>query len=115
MLQEDHLILYAALASIPFIIVRLAYSIASAFASTSSPMFSYYNPNVWTQAFMIYLMEWIVLMIFLTVGTISKKAPKKQQEPKDAQGQYREPGPGHTQQFYNKVPEYEMGRGNEAV
>lgn len=48
----DRLILYASVASFPFLLVRVIYSLCTAFITASSA-FSPSNPNVYVEAFMV--------------------------------------------------------------
>lgn len=73
----DKKLVYAAVACLPFLLVRVVYSICTAFA-TGSHIFNAQTPNVYVEAFMQIVMEWIVWSIFLAAGLTSpssKEAP----------------------------------------
>lgn len=65
--EGDRRLVYAALAAAPFLLVRLIYSVCSAFDSHSK-LFGFQSANVYVMAFMQYLMEFIVVTIFLAAG-----------------------------------------------
>jgi hypothetical protein len=78
----DRTIVYAAAFSLPFLFVRALYYVILTF-STGSTLFNAYKPNVFVQAFMQVLMEFIVFGLYLAAGLKSRKmedaphAPKK--------------------------------------
>ena len=62
-------ILFAVTASLPFLAVRLLYSILTDFAVSSN--FSIFNGNVTVQLCMAIIEEFIVVVIYLIVGMIA--------------------------------------------
>jgi len=70
--EGDRKIAYAAVACLPFLLVRVIYSLCTAFANHST-IFNSQAPNVYVQAFMQIVMEWIVWSIFLAAGLTSPK------------------------------------------
>jgi hypothetical protein len=77
----DRVIIYAAIASIPFILVRAIYFILVTFDGHSKN-FNPYSPNIYVQAFMQILMEFIAFLIFLAAGLTSQslKAGREAQQ-----------------------------------
>ena len=70
-------LLYAALASIPFLIVRVIYAVAVSFShDKSSPLYQY-NVNIWIQAFLQFAMEAIVVILYVSAGILTPEAPKE--------------------------------------
>lgn len=73
----DRKLVYAVALSLPFLLVRVIYSVCIAFA-THSKTFNAQAPNVFVQAFMQVLMEFIIWTILLVGGLLSpstKEAP----------------------------------------
>lgn len=66
---------------LPFILVRMLYTVITAFAGSGS-VFYFRAINVWIEAFMQFLMEAIVVACFVTAGLMTPQAPKR--EPTDA-------------------------------
>jgi hypothetical protein len=79
----DRMIVYAALISLPFLLVRALYYVALTF-DTRSVIFNAYKPNVFVQAFMQVLMEFIVFGLFLAVGLNSPTMKEAPHAPKEA-------------------------------
>ncbi|KAI9723681.1 MAG: hypothetical protein M1812_000981 [Candelaria pacifica] len=89
-------LLFAAAASIPFIAVRLLYSIISVF--TSSKTFNSITGNVVVYAIMAVLMEFIVIALFLAAGFMAPVIPRSAVQPGSkpaAGGRRRETGTGY--------------------
>jgi hypothetical protein len=68
--EGDRPLVYFGLAAEPFLLVRLIYLIVICFA-TNSKTFNPFSPNIWVQAFMQVLMEFIVFILFITAGMIT--------------------------------------------
>jgi len=81
--QGDRKIVYAAAASTPFLLIRTIYYILIAFDSHSKT-FNAQSPNIYAQAFMQIVMEFIVFAIFLTAGLSS---PSTKEAPHTYQGE----------------------------
>jgi hypothetical protein len=78
----DRKIIYAAVASMPFLFVRLIYTVIVSFDTTSST-FNAFSPNIYAQAFMQITMEFIVFGIYLAAGLTvpsTKEAPRIHEE-----------------------------------
>jgi hypothetical protein len=78
----DRTIIYAALISLPFLLVRALYYVTLTF-DTNSAVFNAFKPNVFVQAFMQVLMEFVAFGLFLAVGLKSptmKEAPHAQKQ-----------------------------------
>lgn len=73
-LHSERRLLFALLLATPFLFVRLLYSLVSAFSS--SQYFDLLKPNVWVEAFMSILMEFIVVTILLIAGIITPVTPR---------------------------------------
>lgn len=65
-------LLIAGLCAIPFLLVRVIYTVASAFSSPGST-FYFRSPNVYVQAFMMFLMEAIVVSLYIVAGLLTPK------------------------------------------
>jgi hypothetical protein len=75
--KGDRKLVCAAIASLPFLLVRVIWSLCTAFAYNSKT-FNNLSPNVYAQAFMQIVMEFIIWSFFLTAGLASpstKQAP----------------------------------------
>ena len=69
-------LLYAGVIALPFLCVRILYTVIVAFSSNNpSSDFYFRNVNVLVSAFMQFLMEAIVVMIFIAAGLLT---PRKQ-------------------------------------
>lgn len=68
--EGDRPLVYFGLASEPFLLVRLIYLLALCFA-TNSKVFSTFDPNIWTMAFMQVVMEFIVFIFYCCAGIIT--------------------------------------------
>lgn len=77
-LEGERRLLVAALASLPFIAVRLLYSIIATFDNNSNvfTIFSSSNTPVIVQALMSTLMEFIVVAIYLAAGLLVRVIPR---------------------------------------
>lgn len=75
----DRTILYAAVAASPFIFIRAIYLILVAFDSTSKT-FNTQSPNIYAQAFMQIVMEFIAFAIFLAAGLTSPSIANGREE-----------------------------------
>ncbi|KXL49311.1 hypothetical protein M433DRAFT_158816 [Acidomyces richmondensis BFW] len=64
------------LMAIPFLLVRVIYTICSAFSHPGS-IFYMYDINVYVEAFMQFMMEAIVVCIYITAGLSTPKAPQR--------------------------------------
>jgi hypothetical protein len=63
--------------ALPFMLVRIIYTICAAFSSKGS-IFFFADVNVYVSAFMQFLMEAIVVSIFVVAGMLTPRAPKRQ-------------------------------------
>ncbi|KAK1808500.1 hypothetical protein LTR12_017143 [Friedmanniomyces endolithicus] len=97
-LANEKLLIRACVIAIPFLAVRIAYSIASAFANAGS-VFYFGSVNVYAQAFMQFLPEAIVVVLFIVAGLMTPKMEKHQlyQGSRDVEGQKVEMINGPTQ------------------
>ena len=77
----DRPLLFAGLASSPFVLIWSIYSIITSF-DTTSHVFSRFDPNPWANAFMVVLEEFLVFIILLAVGV---RIPRKSELPKEGQ------------------------------
>ena len=75
----DERILYALALSIPFILVRLIYSIIVDFSH--NPQFNLITGNVVIQGCMSSLMEFIVVILYLTAGIVAPRIAKSHAQP----------------------------------
>lgn len=69
-------LLRACVIALPFLLVRVAYTIAVAF-SNAGGIFYFREPNVFVEAFMQFLMEAIVVCLYIGAGLMTPKAPKR--------------------------------------
>jgi hypothetical protein len=77
-IQGDETILIAVGASIPFLLVRLVYSLMVVFAH--NPDFNVLTGSVIIQAFMATLEEFIVVLLYVTAGLRAPKIRRSQIE-----------------------------------
>ncbi|EMC95894.1 hypothetical protein BAUCODRAFT_24881 [Baudoinia panamericana UAMH 10762] len=75
-LSSEKNLLRAAVVALPFLLVRVIYTVASSFSGPGSP-FYYRDENVYLQAFMQFLMEAIIVTIFIAAGLLTPKAEIK--------------------------------------
>jgi len=75
----EHRILYAVALSIPFLFVRLIYSLLANFDTSST--FSPSIGNVVVQAFMATVEEFIVVVLYLTAGILAPKIARAEVQP----------------------------------
>lgn len=73
-LDNDRRLVYACVVSVPFVVVRLAYSLALAFKHSGD--FSTFAPNVYVKAFMQVLMEFVVAAIVIAAGLVTDRVPR---------------------------------------
>ena len=66
---------YAVALALPFAFVRLLYSLIATFGH--SQYISIYSPYVWTEAFMLALMEMVVGTILLIAGLLTQPRQEK--------------------------------------
>ncbi|KAK5124543.1 hypothetical protein LTR85_001760 [Meristemomyces frigidus] len=74
-LTAEKKLLQAGLLALPFLLVRLIYTVAAAF-STTGGVFYFRDVNVYVQAFMQFMMEAIVVSIFIFAGLLTPKMVK---------------------------------------
>jgi hypothetical protein len=65
----DRVIVHSILIALPFLFVRVAYTMLNAFDTSVNPLY----PNIWEEAFMQILMEMVAYTLFLHAGV---RAPK---------------------------------------
>ncbi|TKA78863.1 hypothetical protein B0A55_03816 [Friedmanniomyces simplex] len=97
LVNEKHL-MRACVIAIPFLAVRISYSIASAFSNPGG-IFYFEDVNVYAEAFMQFLMEAIVISLFIFAGLMTPKMEKRELLPgsRDVEGQKVEMISGPTQ------------------
>ena len=78
-------LLYALALSIPFILVRLIYSVIVDYAG--NPQFNLVTGDVVIQACMASLMEFIVVILYLSAGLVAPKIARSNMEPLVSQGE----------------------------
>ena len=71
--QGDQKLLYAGLAALPFLLVRVIFTIIVSFAKSPHSDFYFRNVNVWAESFMQFLMEVIVVILFAIAGLMTPK------------------------------------------
>jgi hypothetical protein len=69
--QSDRKLAMLAAISAPFMMIRLTYTMLLAFST--KPKFNSRNPNIYVQAFMQSLMEFILFAIYATAGFMSQR------------------------------------------
>ena len=96
-LETDRRLLFAALASIPFLFVRIIYSLIADFDHGSSifSIISTRDAAVVVQAIMSVLMEFIVVALYITAGLTTAALPN---------GNIKSEGVGMVQQEPSQVP-----------
>ena len=89
----DRKLVHATVAASPFIFIRAIYLILTAFDSKSKT-FNSQSPNIYVQAFMQVLMEFIAFAIFLAAGLTSPSIKDGRYEEKMGYAKAREGSPG---------------------
>ena len=79
MLSTEHKLLYAGLAALPFLLVRIIFTVIVSFSKPGSD-FYFRNVDVWASAFMQFLIEAIVVALFIAAGLMTPKQVVKQSE-----------------------------------
>ena len=95
-LLPERKLLYAGLLALPWLFVRIAYSIIVAFANPESPFF-YRNVGVYPKAFMQFLPEAVVVILFIIAGMLTPRMQRpenkveegKQSQTERSMGDYR--------------------------
>ncbi|KAI4274541.1 MAG: hypothetical protein L6R38_006068 [Xanthoria sp. 2 TBL-2021] len=72
-------ILYAVIASVPFLAVRLLYSLLVFFDTTSST-FTLRGGNIWVRSFMSVAEEWITVILYLAAGLAAPRIARGELE-----------------------------------
>lgn len=70
--SAEHTLSLVAIVVLPFILVRVIYTVATSFASRGSLFFAT-NPNIWCQALMMFLMEAICVALYVWAGLCTPK------------------------------------------
>jgi len=94
--QGDRPLVYFGLASAPFLLVRLIYLLALCFA-TNSKIFDTFSPNIWAQAFMQVVMEFIVFILFCFAGVIAPGIKQTTEQDGSGNGQFPSQGQKYGQ------------------
>lgn len=81
-------LLYAGLAALPLLLVRIIYTVIVSFSGPGSD-FYFKDVNVWAESFMQFLMEAVVVTLFVTAGLMT---PKKQKTAAVPVSSYKETG-----------------------
>ena len=71
-LSTELKLLHASLVAIPWLLVRMVFSILVSFSSPGSN-FYFRNVSVWPKAFMQFLPEAVVVMVFITAGLMTQR------------------------------------------
>ena len=74
----DRRLVYFAVASLPFLFIRLIYSAVVIFENNKSKVFSQLAPNIWAESFMEVLEEFIVVILYITAGILTPKIAREQ-------------------------------------
>jgi len=90
----DRKIIYAAVAASPFILVRAIYLILVSFDSKSKT-FNTQDPNIFAQAFLQIVMEFIAFAIFLAAGLTSPSIKNGRENIATTYAKAREGSPNH--------------------
>lgn len=70
--HKDRHVLRACVVVIPFVLVRMAYTVATGFSSPGST-FYFLDANVYVQAFMQFAMEAVFVLVFLAAGLMTPR------------------------------------------
>nr|OQO17116.1 hypothetical protein B0A51_16210 [Rachicladosporium sp. CCFEE 5018] len=84
-LAVEHKLLYACVAALPFLLVRIVYSAAVGFTSSKTSPFYRFGVSIWVQAFMQFAMEAVIVIMFMIAGLLTPKADE-QHHPVRGQG-----------------------------
>ncbi|SMR56033.1 unnamed protein product [Zymoseptoria tritici ST99CH_3D1] len=111
--QSERILVFAGLAVLPFMFVRIVYVVCVGFASPGS-VFDDADPDIWVQAFMQFAMEAVCVEVYIWAGVASPR-----QEAIDKEGKReREGGKGmeelgsmETGRVYESKGKHSMGRG----
>jgi len=74
-LPEETWLMRAIIIALPFLLVRIAYTVAVGFSNPGS-LFWFDDVNVFVSAFMQFLMEAIVVCIYISAGLVTPRAQK---------------------------------------
>lgn len=109
--RSERKLVYAGVAALPFLFVRVLYTVLKAFDVSKD--FYYRNPNVYVEAFMQFAMEAIVVIMFITVGILTPRMvqqPRQQQSPAGQQQMEDVEGMGSMHSAPQQKPMYQEPR-----
>ena len=72
---SERKLLIACLAVLPFLLVRVIYAVLVAFCTSPSSIFYFANVDIYVSAFMQFLTEAMVILIFTSAGLLVPKTP----------------------------------------
>lgn len=78
-LVDEKRLAHACVVALPFLCVRIVYTLCVVFGTRGS-VFDFRNVNVWVQAFMQFLMEVVVVAIFVLAGVTTPKHVKREMQ-----------------------------------
>jgi hypothetical protein len=73
--HQDRILVTCTLLAAPFLLVRVIYTVLVAWENNAT--LNAYTPNIYVEAFMEYLMEFIVFALFATAGAIVPRIDKR--------------------------------------
>lgn len=71
--STEKLLIIAGMAALPFVLVRIVYTIAVSFSNDPTSAFYYKSPSVWVTAFMQFAMEAIAIVLYSWAGLFTPK------------------------------------------
>lgn len=77
-LMGERKLVDAAVAALPFLLVRVVYTVIVSFSTSPSSIFYFRSVNVYVSAFMQFLMEAFTVVIFIVAGLLT---PKREERP----------------------------------
>jgi hypothetical protein len=104
-------LLLAGLLSLPFLLVRMIYTVCAGFSKPGST-FYFQDVNVWAQAFMQFLMEAIVVSLYIFAGILTPKVVRQEpaQGTKDPEGDVEMNRPVGQETGYARFSEQQQQR-----
>nr|OQO27180.1 hypothetical protein B0A51_04440 [Rachicladosporium sp. CCFEE 5018] len=70
-LSAEHKLLYACVVALPFLLVRLVYTLAVGFSSSKTSPFYRFDISMWVQALMQFAMEAVIVLVFMVAGLLT--------------------------------------------
>lgn len=72
-IPSERKLVYVGLPALPFLLVRIAYAMIIGFSTSPSDSFYYTHVSVWAEAFMRFMPEAVVVLLYIVAGLMTPK------------------------------------------